>query len=252
MGPLMAGVGRPGSLSTNSHGGPSPALRDTCSLAYLLDRPRLSCTVRPAAGHRRDAFQQAVRMLAALVLVLAPLLGFAHGGVSMEEDLCVIQIGRYKAHFTGYLPERRATQEFCEDIPSTGGAVFVIDFISDELREMELDFRIIRDVNDIGLKATYEDLGGEQAIEDATIFYSPMHDYPNGVMNVHYPFVAEGGYVGIINARHLATGLAYRSVFPFRVGRVPYVKYAFYFLAVIVACGSFVWVAGRRTFFQTA
>lgn len=212
----------------------------------------MHCTVRSATGRCRDVLQPTLSMIAVLILVMMPLLGFAHGGVSMEEDLCVIQIGRYKAHFTGYLPERRASQEFCEDIPSTGSAVFVIDFISDELREMELDFRIIRDVNDIGIKATYEDLGGEQAIEDATIFYAPTRQYPNGVMNVQYPFVAEGGYVGIINARHLATGLAYRSVFPFRVGFVPYLRYAFYFLAVIAACSSFVWIAGRRTFFQPA
>ncbi len=252
MGPLIVGVGRLGCSSTNSRGGPSTALSDIRSLAYLPERPGLSYTVRPAAGHRRDAFQQVTRMFVALVLVMVPLLGFAHGGVSMEQDLCVIQIGRYKAHFTGYLPEQRATQEFCEDIPSTGNAVFVIDFISDELREMELDFRIIRDVNNIGIKATYEDLGGEQAIEDSTIFYSPMHHYSNGVMNVRYPFVADGGYVGIINARHLATGLAYRSVFPFRVGRVPYLKYALYFAAVVAACGAFVWIAGRRAFFQAA
>ena len=192
------------------------------------------------------------RIIAVLALVMAPLIGHAHGGVSMEDDLCVIQIGRYKAHFTGYLPEQRATQEFCEDIPATGVAVFVIDFISDELREMELDFRIIRDVNDVGIKATYEDLGGEQAIEDATIFYSPVRGYSNGVMNVQHAFVTKGGYVGIINARHLATGLAYRSVFPFRVGRVSYLKYALYFVAVIAGCGLFIWATGRRAFFQTA
>jgi hypothetical protein len=238
--------------AANCRGWRCVALCGIRGLGYLLHRVRSPRAVRSAVGPRRDVLPQVAGMFVALALAMAPLLGFAHGGVSMEDDLCVIQIGRYKAHFTGYLPEQRATQEFCEDIPSTGSAVFVIDFISDELREMELDFRIIRDVNGIGIKATYEDLGGEEAIEDSTIFYSPMHHYPNGVMNVRYPFVADGGYVGIINARHLATGLAYRSVFPFRVGRVPYVKYAFYFLAVIVACGSFVWVAGRRTFFQTA
>ena len=29
----------------------------------------------------------------------------AHGGVSMEDDLCVIKIGFLKAHFTGYQPK---------------------------------------------------------------------------------------------------------------------------------------------------
>ena len=184
-----------------------------------------------------------------LFIAAAPSVCFAHGGVSMEDDVCIIQIGRYKAHFTGYLPERRATQEFCEDIPSIGNAVFVIDFISDELREMELDFRIVRDVNDAGLDATYEALGGEKAIEDATIFYKPMRRYPNGVINLEYPFITKGTYIGILNARHLATGLAYRSIFPFRVGRVAYMKYALYFGTVLLGCGLFIWLTGRRAYF---
>ncbi len=188
--------------------------------------------------------------LASLLLIAAaPSVCFAHGGVSMEDDVCIIQIGRYKAHFTGYLPASRATQEFCEDIPSIGNAVFVIDFISDELREMELDFRIVRDVNRAGLGATYEELGGEKAIEDATIFHAPMRRYPRGVISLEYPFVAKGTYIGILNARHLATGLAYRSIFPFRVGRVSYLRYVLYFGAVLVGCGLFVWMAGRRTYF---
>lgn len=191
------------------------------------------------------------RFLRCLLLVIggAPALVMAHGGVSMEDDVCIIQVGRYKAHFTGYLPERRATQEFCEDIPAVGNAVFVIDFISDELRGMDLDFRIVRDVNDVGITATYEDLGGEKAIEDATIYYSPMRHYPSGVMDARYSFITKGGYIGILNARHLATGLAYRSVFPFRVGRVSYGRYAAYFALVLAGCGLFIWATGRRTYF---
>lgn len=184
-----------------------------------------------------------------LFIAAAPSVCLAHGGVSVEDDVCIIKIGRYKAHFTGYLPASRATQEFCEDIPAIGNAVFVIDFISDELREMELDFRIVRDVHDAGLDATYEELGGEQAIEDATIFHAPMRHYPNGVISLEYPFVTKGTYIGILNARHLATGLAYRSIFPFRVGRVTYVKYVLYFGAVLIGCGLFIWVAGRRAYF---
>ncbi len=180
---------------------------------------------------------------------MAPQVSYAHGGVSMEDDVCIIQIGRYKAHFTGYLPESRATQEFCEDIPSIGNAVFVVDFISDELREMELDFRIIRDVNDAGLDATYEELGGEQAIADATIYYAPMRHYPSGVIHLSYPFITKGTYIGILNARHVATGLAYRSIFPFRVGEVTYMRYALYFGLVLAGCGLFIWFSGRRAYF---
>lgn len=197
--------------------------------------------------------QRATRCLLGLFALgtsVVPAIGWTHGGVSVEDDVCIIQIGRYKAHFTGYLPTERATQEFCEDIPIVGQSVFVIDFISDELREMDLDFRIVRDINEVGIKATYEDLGGEKAIEAATILYSPPNLYPRGVMNVGYRFAEKGSYVGIVNARHKETGLAYRAVFPFRVGSVSYAKYLVYFLSLIAGCAVFIWAAGRATFFR--
>lgn len=174
----------------------------------------------------------------------------AHGGVSVEDDVCIINIDRYKAHFTGYLPQERATQEFCEDIPIAAESIFVIDYISDELREMELDFRIVRDVNKIGVTATYADLGGEQAIEDATIYYVEPKLYHKGVLNVRHNFTQDGGYIGIVHAHHIETGLKYTSVFPFSVGKVSYAEYVRYFLALFVACGVFIYAGGRGHVFK--
>jgi len=174
----------------------------------------------------------------------------AHGGVSAEDDVCIIKIDRYKAHFTGYLPKERATQEFCEDIPVASESIFVIDYISDELREMELDFRIIRDVNDIGVTATLVDLGGEKAIEDATIFYVAPTLYQKGIMNIRHNFTQDGGYIGIVNAHHLETGLKYTSVFPFTVGQFSYGIYIQYFLMLFVGCGVFIYAGGRGHVFK--
>ncbi len=174
----------------------------------------------------------------------------AHGGVSSEDDVCVIKIDRYKAHFTGYLPKERATQEFCEDIPVATESIFVIDFISDELREMELDFRIIYDVNNIGVTATLLDLGGEQAIEDATLFYVEPKLYQKGIMNIRHHFTQDGGYIGVVNAHHLETGLKYTSVFPFSVGKVSYGEYIRYYLALFLACGVFIYAGGRGVVFN--
>lgn len=188
-------------------------------------------------------------MFVLLSLTFAPGLALGHGGVSVEDDVCLIKLGTYRAHFTGYLPKTRATQEFCEDIPEATDSIFVIDFISDELRDMELDFRIVRDVKDIGVQATYEDLGGEQAIEEATIFYNPPTVYPKGVFNVRYPFTEDGGYIGIVNVHHVETGLKYRSVFPFSVGGAQYGKYIIYYALLLAFCGVFIWGAGRNTFF---
>lgn len=182
--------------------------------------------------------------------LVASTAALGHGGVSMEEDVCLIKIGRYTAHFTGYLPQERASQEFCEDIPVATKAVFVLDFISDELRAMDIDFRIIRDVKNIGRRATYEDLGGPEAIENATVFYEKPRIYSAGVISIHYPFVESGGYVGIISAHHQATGLSYRSVFPFYVGGGHYAKYVAYYALLFLFCGVFIWGSGRRSIFK--
>jgi len=183
------------------------------------------------------------------VTLFAPAV-FGHGGVSVEDDVCIIKIDRYKAHFTGYLPKQRATQEFCEDIPLVAESIFVIDFISDELRNMELDFRIVRDVNSIGVTATYADLGGPEAIEKATIYYQEPRQFQKGVMNVRYNFVQEGGYIGIVNAHHLETGLKYTSVFPFAVGSPQYGKYVKYFVLLFLLCAIFIYGAGRSHIFR--
>lgn len=196
------------------------------------------------------AFRSLAILCAGLVFLMGSSSVLAHGGVSTEDDLCLLKIGDYKAHFTGYIPRERATQEFCEDIPVAAESVFVIDFINDELREMETDFRIIRDVNEVGVMATYEDLGSEKEIAAATVLYLEPTLYPRGVLNARYTFSVNGAYIGIMNIRHPETGLQYRSIFPFYVGKVDYSRYFLYYLALFVFCGTFIWFAGRKTFFK--
>ena len=73
----------------------------------------------------------------------------------MEDDICVINIGLLKAHFTSYQPQINGSQEFCENIPEVASSVFVIDYLHDFLKEMQVDFRIIRDVNNFGIFASW-------------------------------------------------------------------------------------------------
>jgi len=64
----------------------------------------------------------------------------------MTDDVCVMQIGFMRAHFTGYQPSVDGNKEFCEDIPNVVKSVFVIDYLHNYLRKLEVDFRIIKDV----------------------------------------------------------------------------------------------------------
>ena len=86
-----------------------------------------------------------------------------HGGVAFEDDLCVISIDFMQAHFTVFQPETSDSTEYCEDIPNVTRSVFVMEYLHDLLTEMVLDFRIVRDVNDVGRFASWEDI---EAIDD--------------------------------------------------------------------------------------
>ncbi len=151
--------------------------------------------------------------------VVAATQAFAHGGVSIEEDTCVMQIGPYLAHFTGYQPTMRASQEFCEDISMVADAIVVLDFINAPLREMAVDFRVVEDVNDIGITATYADLGTAAEIEAATMFYEKPQHYPRGNINVNLTFAEPGDFIGVVTASDVKTDQSYFSVFPFSVGK---------------------------------
>lgn len=154
----------------------------------------------------------------------------AHGGVSVKDDLCVMKLGPYSSHFTGYHPEKRSTQEFCEDIPEIGNVVLVMDFMSDELRSMKTDFRIIKDVKKLGRSAKLDDLGTKEEIEHATVFYEPPKEYPHGTLNVSYKFDGPGNFIGLVTST-AEGGESHISVFPFSVGKKNNIGYLFGFLA---------------------
>ena len=58
-----------------------------------------------------------IRTLSSALLAVAAASAWAHGGVGIEDDKCILRIGSDRAHFAGYQPEHRASQEFCEDFP---------------------------------------------------------------------------------------------------------------------------------------
>jgi len=174
---------------------------------------------------RIKSMQLVLKGLLTVSTLCAGAFAWGHGGVSMDDDMCMMRVGTYKAHFTGYQPESRATQEFCEDIPVVSKAIFVMDFIDDELRNMDVDFRVLRDVEAIGVTATLADLGTKQDIEKNTDFYSEAKRFPRGTMSVTIDFKAAGQYIGLVTAKNPETGREYTSVFPFSVGVVDYAQY---------------------------
>ena len=142
----------------------------------------------------------------------------AHGGVAIEDDMCLLKAGPYLMHFTGFQPEQSQSEEFCEDIPNAGSAIIVLDYIDSQLRDMAVDFRIIEDVNNIGNNATINDLGNDGDIEQNTIYYRPSKLRRTGSFNVEYNFTEPGRFIGIVKVDDIPNGKEYVSVFPFGVG----------------------------------
>ncbi|MGH8550249.1 MAG: hypothetical protein ACRERU_16935 [Methylococcales bacterium] len=158
--------------------------------------------------------------LGLVLIVLIVLCGkaAAHGGVMIEEDQCVIKFGFYKAHFTVYQPLTSRDREFCEDLPDSGPTVFVLSYLHDSLRQVPVDFRIIRDITDLGRFAKWSDLEKVENLENDSVFYQSPVLRPEGVLMVEHAFDETGDYIGIVTARHPSNDKVYRAVFPFQVG----------------------------------
>jgi hypothetical protein len=126
-----------------------------------------------------------------------------HGGLSMEDDHCKLRFASHWMHFTGYQPDATAEREFCEDIPQTGRTIIVLDYLDDELRDLPVDFRIIRDTGD------------ESDLESVTFFHKPAAVYPKGTLSIETAFPEPGRYVGLVT---IGGETAEVSRFPFSVG----------------------------------
>ncbi|MFK7863149.1 MAG: hypothetical protein AB8B95_02875 [Pseudohongiellaceae bacterium] len=157
-------------------------------------------------------------ILLSVSLAMSSSVSFGHGGVAFEDDLCVININFLTAHFTVFQPETRETDEFCEDIPDVTRSVFVMEYLHDLLEEMQIDFRIVKDVNQVGKYATWDDVQDIVDLEAATVYYEAPRIEQGGFYTASYTFEEEGTYIGVVNATHPVEDRDYKAVFYFQVG----------------------------------
>ena len=148
-------------------------------------------------------------------------LAHGHGSVVAEEDLCVIKIGFYTAHFTVYQPRAYGHQEFCEDLPVATETVFVLNYLHDSMREVPVDFRILIDRNDLGRFARFEDVEQLDFSRDTVLYQQPLKQ-ADAVFTVLHEFEAPGNYIGLVTASSPTGERIYTAVFPFAVGAAPW------------------------------
>jgi hypothetical protein len=161
----------------------------------------------------------AALLLALCLLMLSPRLS-AHGSVVDGGDGCTIQFDFYSAHFAIFQPRTRQHREYCEDIPDVTESVFVMEYLHNSLREVPVDFRIIRNETQLGRFVKWSDLEVIGDLSPLTVFHQYFPPQPDGVLRVIHDFQEAGSYIGIVTVPHPSDAqLIYHAVFPFRVGR---------------------------------
>ena len=86
---------------------------------------------------RFPALKHILLAVGACYAIISPMNAFAHGGVKLEQDECVLKIGPNTMHFIGY-ELNGEEQEFCEDIAKTGPTVIALTAVSPDLRDMAI------------------------------------------------------------------------------------------------------------------
>jgi hypothetical protein len=150
------------------------------------------------------------RIFVAAVLASAGMIGQAqaHGGVSIDQGQCVMKIGPDQMTFTGYQP-LKSREQFCDDIPDVGPTIIVLDAQQDELRDMNLEIRILRNVGQAN---------DTDNLEANTEIYVAPKKYKSGTLNFEYNFAQKGNFIGLVKARSDDGTKEYVSRFPFAVG----------------------------------
>jgi len=161
-------------------------------------------------------------VLPAVLVVIQTCDALAGGGLVIEDDMCLIRIDFYSAHFTAYQPNSSGNTQFCQDFPDTGETIIVLDYLHQSLKEVPVDFRIIRNVTGQGSYVKLKHINAIKDIEQHTVFYQPPVIRSDASLKIEYTFIDDGSYIGIVNAGHPSTDTIYTAVFPFEVGGTNY------------------------------
>lgn len=173
----------------------------------------------------------------------------AHGGLALADDMCILTVGPYTIHFTGYQPLTQE-EEFCEDIPEIGKTVVALDYINDELRPFETEVRIVRSTTShkISTGTTAQDLEkiSDEDLENMTVYYLEPEVYPTASILIDHAFPEKGMFAGIVTVAH--EGQEHVSVFPFSVGEGRPISFFSTILPgiVIVGLAAFFFMRSRK------
>lgn len=172
-------------------------------------------------------------LLYSFLLVILISKSFAHGGLSLDEDYCVLTVGKYEMHFSGYQPENNGPKEFCEDIPETGNTIVVLDFMDDELRSLPVEVRIILDTEE-----------NNEDLESITVYKKDYKIYKNGTISLRKNFENKGKFIGYVTVKDENNFII--SEFPFSVGIERKSSSYIYFIILALITGASLFYFGNK------
>ena len=174
-----------------------------------------------------------------LMLALGvPLSAQAQHTHELEKNFCILKVGPYGMHLTGYQPDLAGGKENCGEVPGIGRTVLVLDYIEGELRSLPVEVRVIKDT------------GSEQDLQAITVLHLPAKVYPSGFISLEHNFDQPGKFVGLIT---LGGTQEHVARFPISIGDSNMVSHFMHYIMVIVplvAIGGgaaiFLFLRGRR------
>ena len=152
----------------------------------------------------------------------------------LRDDVCIIEIGFYDAHFTAYQPQTRGNEQFCQELPDVGETLFVLDYLHGSMKEVPIDFRIIKDATGMGKFVQMSDIEAIEDINSLTVFYHEPTVHADASLSVDHTFIAPGNYIGIVTAGHPTKNKIYSAVFPFSVGKTDYTRLLLFGLLLLL------------------
>ena len=176
----------------------------------------------------------------------------AGGGMVIEDDICIVEVEFYSMHFTAFQPDTRGNEQFCQDLPDTGGTIFVLDYLHLSLKDVPVSFRIIREVTGQGRFVKPKHVLALGALEPYTVFYQEPVIEADASFQAEYVFTEDGEYIGIVTAGHPVNDKLYLAVFPLRVGRSGSSLLLPGSIAALVFGGALVWRRRRRAPYRGA
>ncbi len=141
----------------------------------------------------------------------------AGGGLVLSDDQCLLQASFYKVHFTAYQSESRGDEEFCRSLPDVGTTTIVLDYLHDSLREVPVDFRLIRDPTGLGEFVDAEDVLALGDLVPLTVHYQPPLVQADGSLNMDVSIAEPGSYIAVLTAGHPTKDKSYTAVLPLTV-----------------------------------